>query len=350
MRLGIIHHQFARKGGMERYIFDLIQGFGAHGDNVDLFVYKKDPGLTIPSHCVINRKNLNWLPRKLRKYYFANTVDKIIQSSRCDLVLSTMRSFTQDINICGGTHPGCIEFTNKRKNLFDYVEIAAERKGFNASKKIVAHSNLIRDEIIRYYNIPTEKVVRIFPPVNTDKFNFSHRQSREAFKRKFSINSEKCTLLFPSTGHRRKGLYELLDAFEGLSDRFELLVAGDALPAHKTLPNVRSLGFVDDMPALYAAVDGVVLPSHYEPFGLVVSEAIACGTPVIISKFVGAKDLVSDKTGMVLDSVTPREIRDVCEAFEQKNFDIPVDFVTQCQLGLNDHIESLIALKGESHA
>jgi glycosyltransferase involved in cell wall biosynthesis len=66
---------------------------------------------------------------------------------------------------------------------------------------------------------------------------------------------------------------------------------------------VRWLGFVNQsqLPAIYAACDVLVLPSSYEPFGLVVNEAMLCGCSAIISDRVGAKfDLVRDgETGFV---------------------------------------------------
>ncbi len=58
-------------------------------------------------------------------------------------------------------------------------------------------------------------------------------------------------------------------------------------------------GFVNQsrMPAIYAAVDAVVLPSASETWGLVVNEAMACGVPSIVSDAVGcAPDLVLDAT------------------------------------------------------
>ena len=56
-----------------------------------------------------------------------------------------------------------------------------------------------------------------------------------------------------------------------------------------------------ELPACYAAADVVVLPSKSETWGLVVNEAMACGTPVIVSDAVGcAPDLIKEgKTGFV---------------------------------------------------
>jgi glycosyltransferase involved in cell wall biosynthesis len=59
---------------------------------------------------------------------------------------------------------------------------------------------------------------------------------------------------------------------------------------------VRFLGFVNQsqLPAVYAAADLMVLPSEYEPFAVVVNEAMCCGCPVIVSDHVGAaRDLVA---------------------------------------------------------
>jgi len=66
---------------------------------------------------------------------------------------------------------------------------------------------------------------------------------------------------------------------------------------------VRFLGFVNQsaLPGVYAASDVLLLPSGYEPFGLVVNEAMLCGIPAIVSDSVGAKfDLIREgETGFV---------------------------------------------------
>src|SRR5216684_4276884 len=66
---------------------------------------------------------------------------------------------------------------------------------------------------------------------------------------------------------------------------------------------VRFLGFVNQsqLPAVYTSADVMVLPSEYEPFAVVVNEALLCGCPVIASDLVGAaQDLVLEgETGFV---------------------------------------------------
>jgi glycosyltransferase involved in cell wall biosynthesis len=91
----------------------------------------------------------------------------------------------------------------------------------------------------------------------------------------------------------------LVFAGEGaLRSELEAEVAALGVPSR-----VRILGFVNQsqLPAVYTSADITVLPSEYEPFAVVVNEAMCCGCPVIASDRVGASyDLVLDgRTGFV---------------------------------------------------
>src|SRR4029077_18085376 len=65
-----------------------------------------------------------------------------------------------------------------------------------------------------------------------------------------------------------------------------------------------------DVQRAYLAADLLVLPSLFEPWGLVVNEAMACGLPVIASDRVGcAEDLVRHgQTGLVVGAGCEREL------------------------------------------
>jgi len=97
-----------------------------------------------------------------------------------------------------------------------------------------------------------------------------------------------------------KGLEVLLKAFQRLPGG-ELWIVGDGPLRHamdeaaKADARIRVLGYVEgkELEALYADVDALVVPSHYEPWGLVVQEGLANGLPVIATDQVGsAADLV----------------------------------------------------------
>ncbi|NUR74874.1 MAG: glycosyltransferase family 4 protein [Thermoleophilia bacterium] len=107
-------------------------------------------------------------------------------------------------------------------------------------------------------------------------------------------------LLFVGRLVGAKGVSDLLGAHGALGqDAPPLLVAGEG-PLRNLVdgaPNVRLLGFQDTarLIELYALAQSLVVPSHDEPWGVVVNEALACGTPVIASSAVGAaEDLIRD--------------------------------------------------------
>jgi glycosyltransferase involved in cell wall biosynthesis len=119
----------------------------------------------------------------------------------------------------------------------------------------------------------------------------------------------------------RKGQLELLRAFgQALTEipHTVLLVAGTALfnRDHEYLEaiertaversirdKVRMLGARSDIGAIMQALDVLVVNSHVEPFGLVILEAMACGTPVLAAAVDGIPEIIEhDKNGWLVQS------------------------------------------------
>lgn len=136
---------------------------------------------------------------------------------------------------------------------------------------------------------------------------------RNAVRATWKIPVEGSVALFCAKLQRWKGPMDLLEAFARANILNSYLVyAGDG-PERSSLERradelgvaerVRFLGFVNQsqLPSVYCAADLFVLPSLFEPFGLVVNEAMLCGLPVVVSDHVGAKfDLVHpDENGYV---------------------------------------------------
>jgi D-inositol-3-phosphate glycosyltransferase len=70
----------------------------------------------------------------------------------------------------------------------------------------------------------------------------------------------------------------------------------------------------DTLPYYYSAAEAVVLPSHYESFGMVALEAMACGTPVVASQVGGLAFLVQDGvTGYTVPSTDVEALADRLE-------------------------------------
>jgi glycosyltransferase involved in cell wall biosynthesis len=128
---------------------------------------------------------------------------------------------------------------------------------------------------------------------------------RDEVRGEWKIPASAPIVLFCAKLQAWKAPQDVLEAFSlaGVPDSF-LVFAGDG-PLRSALEQrarelqiserVRFLGFVNQsqLPSVYRASDLFVLPSLYEPFGLVVNEAMLCGCPVAVSDRVGAKyDLV----------------------------------------------------------
>jgi glycosyltransferase involved in cell wall biosynthesis len=109
--------------------------------------------------------------------------------------------------------------------------------------------------------------------------------------------------------HEKKAFDVLIRAMARLPEA-HLWIAGEgplrgaleALIAELDLgPRVRLLGWREDCEALLAAADACVLPSRYEPFGTVMIEAWAQGTPLIAAAAAGPSALVEDgATGLLV--------------------------------------------------
>lgn len=114
-------------------------------------------------------------------------------------------------------------------------------------------------------------------------------------------------LLFVGTITRRKGVDQLLTAFHDLQlPQAELLLVGpvgDAEALLKPCPEgVCHLPFLhhEELVRHYQRADVFVFPSYLDAWGQVVLEAMACGTPVIVSDHTGAKDAVAKGGGFIV--------------------------------------------------
>ena len=101
----------------------------------------------------------------------------------------------------------------------------------------------------------------------------------------------------------RKGLMDLAKAWLAVAERLPnawLVIAGqgaDEMLAREILsnaPRVRWLGYRQDIPAILKAIDILVVPSHWEGFGLIAAEGLAAGVPVVASKASSLQEIIQD--------------------------------------------------------
>ena len=82
-----------------------------------------------------------------------------------------------------------------------------------------------------------------------------------------------------------------------------------------------SCGFFkkEDLKRLYQLAKLHILPSTFEPFGLVTLEAMACGCPVAVSINSGVAELLNDKVAILFDPAKPYSLEDFMQ--RAKSFD-----------------------------
>ena len=154
--------------------------------------------------------------------------------------------------------------------------------------------------------------------VDLVKFNPEVRgaEDRALIRRRYGIPEDALLLAFIGRMVRDKGIEELALAWRTLREEFpdlRLLMCG-AFEAEdpvspETIAFLRSDervhltgGFVSDMPAIYAAIDLGVLPSHREGFGNVAVECAAMKVPIVATRIPGCLDSVQDGvTGLLVE-------------------------------------------------
>lgn len=171
-------------------------------------------------------------------------------------------------------------------------------------KMIFAPSEYVRRKLIVRFK--REDILAIPSGVNTEIFQPAARQSTYDLPGRY--------VLFVGSLEPRKNLPGLLSAWNRIGKEFPdvtLVIAGATgrvfsqveLPPQQE--QVRFLGHVEtELPGLYANAALFVLPSFDEGFGLPVVEAMACGTPVIVSDRGALPDVVCD-AGLIVNLSNP---------------------------------------------
>lgn len=295
MKIGIVCNALANSGGMERYTLDIIRGFVSAGHEVTVFTRKVDTNLNEASLVKTLKINTSFLPKRLRDFYVSNLLPSLRRKNPVDVMLGCCRSRHVDIVICGGTHPGFLSATGKRKSLFDRFVLPFEKASYQEAKYVVAHSRLVENEIRTYYQIPENRLFLMPPPVDLRIFKPQQIESplvSEIRLSSFHQLKDKTTFLFVSSSHARKGFKLLEKYFENTDLPIALAVAGRPI-SRKDYKNICYVGYAKNMAALYAQADFSILASIYEPFGLVPIESLCMGVPVAISENLGCKDYIS---------------------------------------------------------
>jgi mannosylfructose-phosphate synthase len=174
---------------------------------------------------------------------------------------------------------------------------------YRTCDEVIATTPLQVDMIVGDYGAPAEQVHMIPPGYDDNRFFPMSVASRNALRQRLGYSGK--AVLAIGRLARNKGYDLLIDAFAVVATRIpdatlHLAVGGTALNANEQkildelqaqagalglTERVKFSGFVADADLAdhYRAADAFVLSSRYEPFGMTAIEAMACGTPTVIT-------------------------------------------------------------------
>jgi glycogen(starch) synthase len=177
------------------------------------------------------------------------------------------------------------------------------------SKRVICCSHFMAEQVNKVLGVPYEKI-RVIPN-GIDPAIFTNLKGVGEVRSRFAERGEKL-VLFVGRLVVEKGVHVLLDAIPKVLQKVEakFVIAGDGYLRSEVVKRVAERGLggkvhvtgyldTDTIRRLFLAADVCVIPSLYEPFGIVALEAMAAGCPVVASDTGGLSEIVEhEKTGV----------------------------------------------------
>ncbi|HYJ20653.1 MAG TPA: glycosyltransferase family 4 protein, partial [Solirubrobacterales bacterium] len=203
-----------------------------------------------------------------------------------------------------GRHQGWVD-----KHPQTYIH-GVERWIVNRSQRVIACSHYMREQIVDIFGVAEKRISVIPNGIDPDDLQAQSPAELERLRSEFAAPEEKLVLLIGRLVYE-KGFQLALEAMprvieEAPGTRF--LVAGSGTHEAELHRQAEELGLMehgtflgwigdDVLHSLYRIADLTVVPSIYEPFGLVALEAMASGCPCIVADTGGLREVVVHEEG-----------------------------------------------------
>jgi UDP-glucose:(heptosyl)LPS alpha-1,3-glucosyltransferase len=327
MKIALIRKRYTDFGGAERYIGELASSLVSRGHDVHVYAeeWRAAEGLTF------HRVPVRFGPGFLKILSFAYTVRNMLGRERYDIVHSFERTVSQDVYRAGdGCHKEWLRVRRDADNLIKrntYLLNPMHRAILRLEKElyedpklklIIANSRRGKEEIVRNYGFPEERIRVIYNGINDSLLDPA--RSKELPGGMEMMPGERM-LLFVGSGFERKNLATAIKALARIDDRaVRLWVLGrDRQTRYRRL--ARGLGVADrvifagprsDPAPFYEHARAFILPTIYEPFSSACLEASAFGLPVVTTRINGFSELIRPgENGFIIEN--PLDAREAAE-------------------------------------
>jgi glycosyltransferase involved in cell wall biosynthesis len=213
--------------------------------------------------------------------------------------------------------------------VFSYLALRSEKLNYRYCNRIVSVTDKLRDELVKLYSVPEEKVFVINNGANTDLFK---PLDKKQVKAKLGLESSKKYVCFVGHLAAWQGVEFLIYASPLILEKcpdIRFLVVGDGVMKDKLLELASELGLTDKfvftgrvpyecVPLYINAADVCVAPfirernSKIGLSALKTYEYLACGKTIVASSIPGVKDLIESSGGGI--SVTPENPKEIAAA------------------------------------
>lgn len=322
-RIALIRQKYNAAGGAERFVSRAMSELSQRGARVTLITRQWDRR---PDQSVVELKPW-YFGSTWRDWSFAKAVCRHQAQASYDLVQSHERLECCDLFRAGdGVHRewlaqrargmNALRRASMYLNLHHGYLLRTERRMFESRRlrAVICNSRMVRDEILRYFDIAADKLNVIYNGVDLEEFNPRLRESlRQGARVKLGIPDGGIAVLHVGSGFERKGVAILLRAIAIAGARYHLVVVGRDKHEDRYRHLAASLGVAArvhfagaqaDPKPFYAAADVFAMASLYEPFANASMEALAMGLPVVTSTKSGAAEILEkDRTGYVCDAL-----------------------------------------------
>lgn len=200
------------------------------------------------------------------------------------------------------------EFYDLKRNVWH--KLLSYSAAFKRANIIFAVSEYTKLDLMRLFNVPAEKIRVIYPGIDTNIFRPDIGDERlRRIRNTYGLPGD--YILFLNTIEPRKNLSGLLKAYESLDSRADLVIVGrqgwkykrifDEIKHSRKSSKIRYMGYLAeaDKPAVIKLSRMLVYPSFYEGFGFQPLEAMAIGTPTIVSQVTALPEIVGSASLLV---------------------------------------------------
>ena len=306
MKIAFVVHDFTRTIGHGRYTYELARRFSRDHD-VHVFANGIDregaDGVTFHEVPALRSNALSTigtftLPATLR---VGRGWDVIHAQGACSLRFNVITAHICNAGWAAAQRQFPVART-WRQAMFERVVTPLERATYQWSPRaqVIAISDQVRRELAEYYG-RRDRVDVIYHGVDTNAFSPVDDDERRTLRRRLGVPPESFVALF--VGDLRKGGEMTLEVAARLpAVKFILVSRSDAAPyraragALGVSERVEFRAATAEVASYYAMADAFLFPSPYDAFGMVISEAMASGLPVVTTRTAGASELITHES------------------------------------------------------